>query len=61
MKGQVTNDGRAFLPRRTGRANNPHPALARIVSSRKHLQPHQFQMAQVRIQPLGIDGFALDN
>jgi len=38
------------LPRQTGRADFPHPALARIVSSRKHSQRHHAHVFQVSVQ-----------
>ena len=40
----------APLPRRTGHEDFPHPALAWVVSSRKHSQAYQSQMVQMRIQ-----------
>src|SRR6266704_1741530 len=36
MRGPKANDRRFPLPRRTGHADFPHPALARVVFSRKH-------------------------
>jgi hypothetical protein len=50
VKDNRVNDRRSPLPRRTGRADFPHPALARIVSSRKHSQRHQAQVFQVSVQ-----------
>src|SRR5438552_1750121 len=47
---QLSVSGYSPLPRRTGRADFPHPALASIVSSSKHSQRYQSQMVQVRIQ-----------
>src|SRR3974390_146784 len=38
------------LPRRTGRAGFPHPALARVVSYRKHSQRFKPQVLQVSIE-----------
>ena len=38
MKGPKTNDRCFPLPRRTGHGDFPPPALARVVSSRKHSQ-----------------------
>ena len=50
MKGPKTNDRRFPLPRRTGHGDFPHPALARVVSSRKHSQRLEAQVFQVSIQ-----------
>src|SRR6266498_3828742 len=50
MKGPKTNDRRRPLPRRTGHGDFPHPALARVVSSRKHSQRPEAQVFQVSIQ-----------
>ena len=50
MKDNSVNDRRSPLPRRTGHADFPHPALARIGSSRKHSQRHQAQMFEVSVQ-----------
>src|SRR3989442_1605195 len=38
------------LPRRTGHGDFPHPALAKVVSSRKHSQGHQAQVFQVSVK-----------
>src|SRR6267378_2784739 len=50
MKGPRANDRRFPLPRRTGHGDFPHPALARVGSSRKHSQRLEAQMFQVSIQ-----------
>src|ERR1035437_2760528 len=50
MKGPQTNDRRSPLPRRTGHGDFPHPALARVVYSRKHSQRFEAQVFQVSIQ-----------
>src|SRR6476661_42918 len=50
MKGPEANDRRFPLPRRTGHGDFPHPALARVVYSRKHSQRHQAQVFQVSIK-----------
>src|SRR6266498_1920092 len=50
MTGAKTNDRRFPLPRRTGHGDFPHPALARVVSSRKHSQRLEAQVFQVSIQ-----------
>src|SRR2546428_11398763 len=49
-KDNRVNDRCAALPRRTGRADFPHPALARIVSSMKHSQRPRAQGFQVSVQ-----------
>ena len=38
MRGTKAQDRRFPLPRRTGHADFPHPALAKVVSARKHSQ-----------------------
>jgi hypothetical protein len=53
---QLSVSADAPLPRRTGRADFPHPALACFVSSREHSQAHQSQMVQVRIQAHALAG-----
>src|SRR6516164_2029488 len=50
MKGQETNDRCFPLPRRTGHGDFPHPALARVVFSRKRSQPDQSQMLEMSIE-----------
>ncbi len=50
MKGPQTNDRDSPLPRRTGHADFPHPALAKVVSARKHSQTDQSQVRQVSIE-----------
>src|SRR5450756_2059447 len=50
MKGPQSNDRRSPLPRRTGHGDFPHPALARVVYSRKHSQRFEAQVFQVSIQ-----------
>src|SRR5688572_28974060 len=50
MKGLKTNDRRFPLPRRTGRADFPHPALAGVASSRRHSQRLEAQVFQMSIQ-----------
>src|SRR5512140_764487 len=50
MKGPKTNDRCSPLPRRTGHGDFPHPALARVVSARKHSQRLEAQVFQVSIQ-----------
>ena len=47
MKGPKTNDRCFPLPRRTGHADFPHPALARVVYSRTRSQRNQPQVVQV--------------
>ena len=47
MKGIKANDRRFPLPRRTGRADFPHPALARVVYAREHSQRLKPQVSQV--------------
>jgi len=49
MTGPKANDRRSPLPRRTGHGDFPHPALARVGSSRKHSQRHEAQVFQVSI------------
>src|SRR5919197_260674 len=56
MRGTKANDRRFPLPRRTGHADFPHPALAKVVSARKHSQRYQAQVCQVSID---ADPFAL--
>ena len=46
MKGPKTNDRRFPLPRRTGHGDFPHPALAKVVYSRRHSQRQQAQVLQ---------------
>src|ERR1043166_2475855 len=50
MKGPEANDRRFPLPRRTGHGDFPHPALARVVSSRKHSQRHHAHVLQMSIK-----------
>src|SRR2546426_7400494 len=50
MKGPKTNDRRFPLPRRTGHGDFPHPALARVVYSRKHSQRHKAHVLQMSIK-----------
>src|SRR6266478_7687688 len=50
MRGPKTNDRGFPLPRRTGHAEFPHPALARVVFSRKRSQCFEAQVLQVSIQ-----------
>src|SRR6266496_4148511 len=50
MKGPKTNDRRFPLPHRTGHADFPHPALARVVCSRKCSQCFEAQVLQVSVQ-----------
>ena len=47
MRGTKAKDRRFPLPRRTGHADFPHPALAKAVSARKHSQRYQAQVCQV--------------
>src|SRR5258708_3442291 len=56
MKGPKANDRRSPLPRRTGHGDFPHPALARVVSSRKHSQTQQSQMVQMSIDTDALTG-----
>ena len=49
MRGPKPNDRRSPLPRRTGHGDCPHPALACVVSSRKHSQRDQSPMVQMSI------------
>src|SRR2546428_10471863 len=50
MKGTKSNDRRFPLPRRTGHADFPHPALAKAVPSREHAQRLEAQVFQVSIK-----------
>ena len=50
MKGPKANDRRFPLPRRIGHGDFPHPALARVVYSRKHSQRHQAHVLQMSIK-----------
>jgi hypothetical protein len=50
MKGAMTNDRRFPLPRRTGHGDFPHPALARLVYSKKRSQRNQSQVFQVSVE-----------
>jgi hypothetical protein len=56
MKGPQTNDRCSPLPRRSGHGDFPHPALASVVSSRRHSQTHQSQMFQVRVEAAPLAG-----
>src|SRR6266516_223788 len=47
MRGTKAKDRRLPLPRRTGHADFPHPALAKVVSARKHSQRYQAHVGQV--------------
>src|SRR2546423_13358866 len=47
---QLSVSNVAPLPRRTGHGDFPHPALAKVVSSRKHSQTNQSQVFQVSIE-----------
>src|ERR1044072_8048205 len=49
MRGTKANDRRFPLPRRTGHADFPHPALAKVVSARKHSQRYVAHVCQVSI------------
>src|SRR3974377_2427521 len=50
MKGPEANDRRFPLPRRTGHGDFPHPALARVVSSRKRSQRNQAHVLQMSVE-----------
>ena len=56
MKGPWANDRRSPLPRQTGHGDFPHPAFARVVSSRRRSQSNQSEMVQVSIQADALSG-----
>ena len=49
MRGTKAKDRRFPLPRRTGHADFPHPALAKVVSARKQSQRYVAHVCQVSI------------
>src|ERR1043165_4975286 len=49
MRGTKANDRRFPLPRPTGHADFPHPALAKAVSARKHSERYVAHVCQVSI------------
>src|SRR5215468_4418323 len=56
MRGPKTNDRRFPLPRRTGHGDFPHPALARVVYSRKRSQRNQSEVFQVGVKASALAG-----